>query len=325
MATLDAATQQSLRKALYAYMQTYGGDSLHEARAIAGALLAVKEKAGELVPEGLEIEIWVEQLVQGFNPQVLVERLWDEGEQAIAAQARYWRDAVTAKVQTTLDAYIQKYVPDLDTIQIRDIVATVLPIVEDVKISRDEAKRLIQVVSEQFDWRTAVERLIEPQWLALAEKTMDAWRHRDVEASAQEVMSAYVKEFQPTAVEIGEGLVEQAVQSVTNNKANLDLDIKLDPETQKLLVKQVIFKFNLMEALPPPSKTALEIARQVRQAVARYRREQGLDNVSLWPEIVRTDDGTDDSSRLGGEMSVGIEIQPSRDRGTMPSSTAEET
>jgi hypothetical protein len=122
--------------------------------------------------------------------------------------------------------------------------------------------------------------------------------------------------------EIGEGLIEQAVTAVFNSKVKLDLDFDLDAETQRLLVKQVYLKFNLMEASPPPSKTALEIAQQVQSEVARYRREQGLDDIDYIPPMNRTDESSG-SSLLGGEMSVGIHIRPARSKRSEP--TSEET
>ena len=310
MPPLDAATRESLQNALYAYVQTYGGASITEVRAIAGSLLAVKETAGDLIAVGLEIETWVDEIVQDFDLSIVADRLQDEGARSLAAQAQHWRETVEAKAQATLDAYIQKYVPELDTQQLHGLVATILPVVEDAKISRDEAHRLIHDVSAQLDWQAALERVVAPQWAVLAEKTMQCVINRDVEASVTEVMNAYVYNFQPTAVEIGEGLVEQAVQAVTNSKLALDLDLELDAETQKLLVKQVVFKLNLMAAGHSPSKTAVEIAQQLNDEVVRYRREHELDPTSILPATIRTDD-TNDSSPLGGEISVGIELQPS--------------
>jgi hypothetical protein len=309
MTTLDAATQESLRKALYAYMHDYGGESLQEARAIAGSILAVKEKAGDLVAQGLEIEAWVDALVEDFDPTQMAEQMWTEGERAIAAQAHKWRDTVEVKARATLDAYIQKYVPSLDTQKLQGLAATILPIVEDTKISRDEAQRLIYQLTDQFDWQTAASRVIDPRWVMLADKAMQVIKHRDVEDSVMDVMNAYVYKFAPSAVEIGEQLVEEAMQAVTNSRVTLDLDIDLDAETRKLMVKQVMLKFNLMEASPPAYKSAFEIAQQVHDEVARYRREQGLDRINYQPEVTTTDT-QDGSSLLGGEMSIGFELQP---------------
>ncbi|MDB9525937.1 hypothetical protein PN498_08065 [Oscillatoria sp. CS-180] len=317
MTTLDATTLTSLRKALYAYIHNYGGDTIAEARAIAGALLTVKAKVGDLVIHGLEIETWVNELVQGFDLTQVAEQVWDEGEQAIATRTKQWRETLENRARITLDAYIQKFSPDLNTLKIQTIVATVLPIVEDAKIARDEGKRLIDVLSNQFDWQSAMQRTIDPKWTLLAETVMQCINKQDAVTSTQDVVVAYVHEFKPSAVEIGEGLVERAVQSVTRSKVELNLDISLDPETKKLLIKQVMFKFNLLEASPPPSKTALEIAHEVHDEVLRYRQEQGLDGIDYSPLVERTDETTGDSV-LGGELGIGIELQPETASDTTP-------
>lgn len=318
MTTLDAATKQSLQNAIYAYLQSYGGETIADVRAIAGTLLTVKEKSEDLISQGLEIEQWVDDLVEGVDPSDIAERVVEEGERAIAAQAKKWRETVEIKARATVDAYIQKYAPDLDTFKIQNLVTTVLPIVEDAKISRDEAHRLIDTLSAQFDWQTAIGRVIDPKWVMLADKTMQVIRNRDAEDSVVDVMNAYVHKFKPTAVEIGEGLIEQAVQAVSNSKVALDLDFDLDAETQRLMVKQVMLKFNLMEASPPPSKTALEIAKQVHNEVDRYRREQGLNDIPYVPETTTKNEEQAGSSQLGGEMSIGFELQPRFTASTQP-------
>lgn len=309
MTTLDAETKQSLQNVLSAYLHHFGGTELfRQIRAIAGSILSVKEKIGDLVSEGMEIEAWVDELVTGFDPENLADQMWDAGEQAIAAQTKIWRETLETKAQATVDATIQKYLPDLKTIRIQDIVATVLPIVEDARISRDEAQHVIQAISRQFDWQAALSRVIDSKWIFLAEKTMQAIRTRDVEASVEDVMAAYVNTFKPSLAEMGEGLIEQAVEAVFNSKVLLDIDMKLEPGTRRLLVQQVALKFRLRDASPPPSKTAFEIAQQVHDEVARYRQEQGLNDVAYSPPVIRTDET--DGSRLGGGISVGIDIQP---------------
>lgn len=308
--TLDAATQKSLQNALYAYIQTYGGESLAEARAIAGSLLSVKEKAGELKGQGWAIEQWVDDLVSDLDFHQISTQTWTPAEHLLATQAKNWRETLEVKTRATLDAYIQKYAPELNPQKIEQLITTVLPIVEDATITRDEARHLIATVSEQLDVSSAIERAIDPKWLLFADKTQQVLQHQDLEASATEVLNAYVHKFQPTAVEIGAGLVEQAVEAVFNSQLKLGLDVNLDPETRQLLVQQVMLKFRLSEASPSPSKTALEIAQQLHDEVSRYRRDRGLDDPSYLPTVTSTDD-TSDRSLLGGEMSIGIDLKPS--------------
>ncbi len=312
MPTLDPTTRASLQRAMYAYIDRYGGgDSLTQVRAIAGALLSSQEKAGTLVGQGMEMEAWVEDLVRDFDVERVTQWLWNEEEAAIAAQTHHWREMLEAKARATLDAYVQRYAPALDAQQLPELVATLLPVVEDCQISKDEAKRLIQTLSQEFDWQAAMERVIDPKWIRLAEITRHCVSNREVEGNVQEVMSAYIHQFQPSLLEMGTGLIEQAVQAVFNSRVKLDLDVGMDAETQRLLVKQVSLKLKLMEASPPPSKTALEIAQELHTEVARYRAAQGMNTVKTEPKVVRTDQSSG-SSLLGGELGVGIEILPSQ-------------
>ncbi|MEL7314183.1 MAG: hypothetical protein AAFN08_04430 [Cyanobacteria bacterium J06559_3] len=312
MTAIAPVIVQSLQNALSAYIKNYGGgESLQDVRAIAGALLAVKAKAQVLLLQGLEIEAWVDAVVRDFDLRQLTNRIANATEQALATQAKLWREKVELKVRATLDAYIQTYVPDLDTHQIQATIATILPIVEDAQVSRDEAKRIIHHISNQYDWRSPMRRIIDPKWVILAGKAWKAFRNRDIEATVQDVVQVYISKFKPALVEMGEGLAEQALTALFNSKAQLDLDLDLDPESQRLIVQQVSFKMKLMEASPPPSKTVFEIAQQTHDAILHYRTQQRLGTVSLFPPVIHTDETNTAMSSLGGEMSIGIEIQPS--------------
>ena len=311
MAVHGSAIVKSLQDALHAYIAIYGdGESIAAVRAIAGAILAVQSKAGEIVLKGLEIEAWVDAIVQDFDFTPIADQVWHEAAKAIAFQAKTWRENLETKTTATLDAYIQTYAPNLDSRQIQTIIATILPIVEDAQISRDEAKRIIQRISQQVDWQSAVDRVVDPKWVLLAGQVWKAVHNHDIEATVQDVVQAYISKFKPSLVAIGEGLVEEAFNALSNSKGQLDLDFELDPESQRLLVKQVSFKMRLIEASPPPSKTALEFAQQIHGAVTRYRTEQGLNSISLIPPTTQFDKSTTSSS-VGGEIGIGIEIHPS--------------
>ncbi|NEQ45210.1 MAG: hypothetical protein F6K00_17275 [Leptolyngbya sp. SIOISBB] len=311
MNTLDTATKQALQNALYAYINEYGGKSLADARAIAGALLSVQEQTGELAAPGWGIEEWVDDLVTDFDLTQIPSAAKETAAQHLATQAQNWREQLENKVRNTLDAYIQKYAPALDTHTIEQLITTVLPIVEDATITRDEARYLIQTLSHQVDGQAVATRSIDPQWLLLADTVQQVRQYEDLEASAADVMQAYVYQFQPAAVEIGEDLVERAVAAISDRKLQLGLDVDLDPETRKLLVKQVMLKVKLRDSSPPPAKTALEIAQDLHDEVARYRRDRGLDAADYLPPVTKIET-PDDSSSLGGEIGVGINLRPSR-------------
>lgn len=311
MTTFDASTKQSLQTALYAYIDQYGGETLAEARAIAGALLSVHEQMGELVVPGWGIEQWVDDLVTDFDLTQIPGAAKEAAAQHLAAQAQAWREQLASKARNTLDAYIQKYAPALDTHNLEQLITTVLPIVEDATITRDEARHLIQTISQQVDVSAAATRRIDPQWLLLADTVQQVLQYKDLETSATDVMQAYVYQFQPAAVEIGEELVERAVAAVSDSKLQLSLNVDLDPETRKLLIKQVMLKVKLRDPSPSPAKTVLEIAQALHDEIARYRRDRGLNAADYLPSVTAVDTPSDSSS-LGGAIGVGIDLRPSR-------------
>ncbi|MEM1280883.1 MAG: hypothetical protein AAGG53_12895 [Cyanobacteria bacterium P01_H01_bin.152] len=311
MDTLDAATKQSLQNALYAYLNQYGGESLADARAIAGALLSVQEQAGKLAASGWEIEDWVNDLVSDFDPKQISSAVNQAAAASLANQTKHWRELLENKTRSTFDAYIQKYAPALDTPTLEQLVVTILPIVEDATITRDEARRLILAISDQIDVPEIANRHIDPHWLLLADQVQQMRQYRELEEPTADIMHAYIHKFQPMAVEIGEALVERAIEAVSNSRLKLGLEVELDPETRKLLIKQVMLKVRLRDLAPPPTKTALEIAQELHSEVTRYRRDRGLDKANYLPAVTITDK-PDGEGLLGGEFSVGINLKPRR-------------
>ena len=59
------------------------------------------------------------------------------------------------------------------------------------------------------------------------------------------------------------------IQAKIIGNDNLQFNITLDE--QQMMVKQVTFKFNLMQASPPPTKTNQDINKQVDDEIARYK------------------------------------------------------
>lgn len=307
---LDPMTVNRLRNLLYAYLHIYGEDDrIENVRAIAGSILAVEETVGRLVLQGLVIESWIEAIVADFDPSHIAASVWSEAEAIVAQQVKNWRQTLELKVKNTLEAYIQKYVPKLDIAQVQTTILTILPIVEEAHISRDEAKQIIQRVSSTVDWQSTVSRVVDPKWLALAGVVWQCRHNRDVEATVQDIVQAYVAKFQPTLIEMGEGLAEQALTALFNSQTQLDIDIALDAESRRLLLRQVSFKMTFLEASPPSSKTAMEIAQQLHAEVTRYRAEQGAANSNAFPTVIRCDD-SERVSAIGGPMSIGIVIKP---------------
>ncbi|NJN22221.1 MAG: hypothetical protein HC812_14860 [Leptolyngbya sp. RL_3_1] len=258
---------------LHAYEDAYGfTDSLPELRAIAGSILSLQAQAKALVIRGLEWEDWIEEMVTTFQCRDWTNYAVSEEERAIAAQVKTWRAALRHKVENTLAAYAQKVgLPDFPPETLRQTVLSILPIVEDGQVTRDEVAAVIHHVQQQFDLPTALSQIIDPIWVELAEKTIRCLQNGSLEAALRDTVNAYIEAYQPTLVEMGTSLVERAMAVVLANQGEFDLDIALDAETQALIVRQVSFKLKLRSASPPPSKTAAEIVDDLQDEIDRYR------------------------------------------------------
>lgn len=318
----DDTTLAPLRQALFAYLHSYGpAQSISEVRAIAGSILSARANAGAMLPQGLALEAWVDQLVAGFDASRLAEPGWDKAAGEIAAQAKHWRDTLALKAQAALDGYIQTYQPDLTRVKIQDIVATALPMVEDTQITRDQAHWLIHSLTQSYDEQTALRHRLEAKWRSIAEKVQQSFLNRDIIATVRDIVQVYIGKFQPTLMEIGPELVEDALSALTNSRQmlDLDLDLQLAADTQRLVIEQVSFQLKIVPPAPAPSKTAQAIAQELNAAVTRFRTAQGLDTVRALPTLLKTDQ-TSGSSALGGELSIGIQLQP---RKSVPPSTSD--
>jgi hypothetical protein len=305
---LDHETLNAVQGVLRAYGEVYGfTESLEELRAIAGSILSVKSQAEALVIRGAEWEAWVKAVVTSFQARDWSNTVVSAGERAIAAQVKTWRETLRSKVENTLAAYVQKVgLQDFPTEALRQTVVSILPIVEDGQVTRDEVAAVIRHVQQHFDLATALSQIVDPIWVELAETTIRCLQNGSLEAALRDTVNAYIEAYKPTLVEMGTSLVERAMAVVLANKGEFDLDIVLDAETQALIVKQVSFKLKLREASPPPSKTAAEIVDDLQDEIDRYRDAHPTPN-SYLPEVTTTE-GATSASVLGPAMGIGITL-----------------
>ncbi|MDA0266114.1 MAG: hypothetical protein O2890_01780 [Cyanobacteria bacterium] len=308
MPKLNDETLNAVQGVLCAYGDAYGlTDSLEEWRAIAGSILSVKAQAEALVIRGAEWETWVEVVITAFQAQDWSDYVVSAGEQAIAAQVKDWRVALRHKVTNTLTAYVQQTgLQDLPIDVLRQAVVNILPIVEDGQVTRDEVAAVIDHLQAQFDWSLALKQVVDPIWVELAEKTIRCLQNDNLKVALRDTVNAYIAAYKPTLVEMGTSLVERAMAIVLANKGEFDLDVALDPETQSLIIKQVSFKLKILEASPPPSKTATEIVDDLQDEIDRYRQSQTAPS-SYIPDTTTTE-GSTSASVLGPSLGIGITL-----------------
>jgi hypothetical protein len=136
--------------------------------------------------------------------------------------------------------------------------------------------------------------------VAIAQKLVLLLQHGNLEALLKETVTAYLTKFASDLTTITESLVGTALSTVLGSEAEFNFDIKINPEDQSLLIKQVSFKLNLIQPSAPPSKTAEEIAIRMNLNIEKFRYERAklLGSPDLTQPIIIKD------------LEVGIPIQP---------------
>jgi hypothetical protein len=172
---------------------------------------------------------------------------------------------------------VQTYVPDLGVEALRPTVMTILPMVADGQLTRAETEAIVAQIKAQFDPAALLDRVIDPTWRAVATQVATYLEnHCFPGIGAEGYRQCLRANHSPALVEMGEGLIERLLAQVLKKRSEFNIDVAVDPELERLVIRQVSFKLHWLEASPPPSKTALEIAQQVTDEVTGFthRREQ---------------------------------------------------
>lgn len=280
--------------------------------AISGAIVTWQARFQTLQARGLALEAWVQAVLTDFDPQAALAATVDaaiaQTQQGVITQIHQWRQALRQQVLDTLSAYVQDHAPDFALEALRPTVLTLVPMVADGNLTRAETEAIVAHVQAQFDLPTLLNRMVDAPWRAIAAQVAQYLENAPVERALQETVHAYIQTHGSNLVDIGEDLIEWLLAQVLQKRGEFNLDVDVDPETARLVVRQVSFKLHWLEASPPPSKTALEIAQQVETEVADFNRHRH--HPDTFPTVYRREETTSDRSVLGGALEVGITLQP---------------
>ncbi|MDJ0705688.1 MAG: hypothetical protein QNJ46_20675 [Leptolyngbyaceae cyanobacterium MO_188.B28] len=296
---VDSKYVQQVQGIVDAYVQKFGQpESAEQLEAIIGASIAAIDKLK--LAKG-EVEELVQTVASQFDPKMAASRLLDVQYKLLAQKVQNWRMEKERTILGVLTAYAQRFTPDFLDHQWLETTKSIIPLIEDRPMSKAEALDLIHRVGTQFKLKQSLEDWVDPKFVAIAEKLARYSRHARLEGMMLEVLDAYI---QSVNADVTEFLIETALKKVFSYANTLDLDIDLEPEDRQLLFKQVAFKVQLLEALPSPNQTALEISQQIQQEVLRFKRARasqfGRFNA---PEPT-----------VFGELQVGIQLQDSEDK-----------
>ncbi|WP_008309231.1 hypothetical protein [Leptolyngbya sp. PCC 6406] len=209
-----------------------------------------------------------------------------------------------------LSAYVQDHAPTLALDALRPTLLAIIPMVADGSLTRAETEAIMAHVGERFNLQAILQRGVAPAWRGVAAQVARCLQQGDLEAALWDTIHAYLQTHQLPLVEMGETLIERLMALVLQKSGKFNIDVTIDPETQRWLVRQVSFKLHWLEASPPPSKTALEIAQQIQIEAADYRdRTKPLN----YMPAIHGYEGNEVSSTLGGPLEIGIILAPEAD------------
>lgn len=271
----DTALAQSLAQTLQAYINTYGmPDSQTQLEGIVGTLVSVQQEAQGLVRQAHETEALVKQVLAEFHSGDAAAWGIDQVQQTLAQQAHQWRETTERRLKGAVNAYVQQFAPNLPIEEVKSVAMATLPMLHDRQLTKSEALALAENVAATFSLGSALQAAVGKTSLGIAKNLAIALTQKPLEDAVTETVAAYVRQFAPTVTSIGDSLIENAVEAILRNRVEFDIDTHLNLENRQLLVQQVAFKLNILQADPPSSRTAEEVAAQVHDEVQRFREQQ---------------------------------------------------
>lgn len=264
-----------LLHSLKAYAKTFAvSGNAEQLSAIASAILRFQPQEGAL--SLMSTDAVIQQVVQQFGvdrglPDTLDLAIDSKTEQLIQG-VHQWQRSLENQVLNTLNAYAQNFQTEQLQNLLPETVLSILPLVEDAQLHKSEFDFLLQQVKSKFNIENALGQVIEPQYLAIAQKLAKSLQLGNVtQLFEQQLLQGRLQ---------GRSLVEQSVENLTESFVNQELEkflgsdavtVDIDVDAQQMMVKQVVLKLNMMQSSPPPAKSNADISKQLDQEVAKMQ------------------------------------------------------
>ena len=145
-------------------------------------------------------------------------------------------------------------------------VLAIIPLIEDIQLRKVEVESLIKWISI-FDLNAVLQKVVGTDAVAIAQKVANLLQFGDLETQLLQGVLGGQPLLNHTLVTVTLTLIQQELAKIIGND-NLQFNITLDE--QQMMVKQVSFKLNLMQASPPPTKTIQDINNQLDAEIARF-------------------------------------------------------
>ena len=252
-----------LIEALPVFESVFGPpDSDLALRSRVGALLAVMDGV-DLLPA--EIEPMIDQVlavVQGHGQ--LETGRWVKA-------ARQWLNQQRDQLGELVSAYVQSSARQITDSELVAVAGTAVAVLGDGKLSPSEGRQLTQQLVSSFDLEAALGRAVSPAVMSLAQRVAQYRSKADFEGDVLSIAQAYLQQF---GGRLTPALMQRVIQQGT---LNLSPETLLSGDWEELggldtVARTFMFKMQLLEADPPVTKTAQEIAQQVHASVSEFNR-----------------------------------------------------
>ncbi len=254
---------------LWAYGQRYGlPERPAQRQGLVATLCQLRARAMSVTVSTHQLEPWTQQVLAQFESIAVGETVVDAAQDRLAQRAYQWQTALEQQVRHTLDAYVQRYAPDLTVEMIQDVVVAAIPLLDYGMITRAEVYGMVDQMAETFDVQTSLRSTHNPVYVELAATLATVLRQPPLEQAVKQTVTAYVSTVIPKITQIGEDLIANALSAMLKNQVTFGIDVNLSLIDRQLLIQQVSFKLNTMEQSPIPAKSAEQMAAELHQAVA---------------------------------------------------------
>lgn len=276
-------------EALPVFQQMFGlPESDVELRSRIGALLTIMD--GVQMPS-TEVEAVIDQILL-----VTQNRAVNETGRWVKA-ARQWLHQQGNELEQLVSAYVQSFAREIDRHELVQVASTAVAVLNDGKLSPSEGRQLASQLVKTFDLDTALARVVPSNLIALAQRVAQYRSKAALETDIFAIAQAYLQQFGGL---ITPALMKQVIQKGTLNLSPEEL---LSGNWDDLggidsVARTFVFKLQLLEADPPITKTAQQIAQQVHDTVTKFNRSHSAIDLT---QPVRDDDDLSLSSPLQPE------------------------
>ncbi|OYQ64531.1 hypothetical protein B9G53_11410 [Pseudanabaena sp. SR411] len=271
---MSTDAERSLLNSLQAYVNRFDtSNSPEDLLAIASSILTFQQKQGSSIKiEPNQTEALIHQVVNQFQSESLSPVI-DATTDTLVQEVNQWRQSLEDQVLNTLNAYARKVHPNQLQNLLPETILSILPLVENVQLRKSEAESLIRQVESKFNWNSALAQVIDPKFLVIADKLVQLSKFGDLKKRLQDSLLGNRDLINNTLENVTESFVESELAKILGSNT-LHMDIDLD--AQKLMVKQVTIKFNVLHSSATPSKSNEEIATQMDTEIDRFKASRPL-------------------------------------------------